>query len=81
MAERPYVRRLMQKTYSSSRIALTAVERPECPKCHLRMALAHTARGPSGFDIWTFDCATCEHAHIVTVAIDPMTSNLAERLG
>jgi hypothetical protein len=26
--------------------------------------------GPSGFDIRTFDCAKCDHAHIVTVTTD-----------
>jgi hypothetical protein len=34
------------------------------------MHLARVARGPSGFDIRTFDCARCDHAHIVTIATD-----------
>lgn len=34
------------------------------------MILARITQGPSGFDIHTFDCATCDHAHIVTVATD-----------
>jgi hypothetical protein len=41
------------------------------------MALARIARGPSGFDIRTFDCGKCDHAHIVTVATDPMKSDQA----
>jgi hypothetical protein len=34
------------------------------------MHLARVARGPSGFDIRTFDCAKCDHTHMVTVATD-----------
>jgi hypothetical protein len=40
------------------------------------MTLTRIARGPSGFDVRTFDCAKCDHAHIVTVATDPMKSDL-----
>ncbi len=32
------------------------------------MVLARTSVGPSGFNIRTFDCTNCDHAHIVTVA-------------
>jgi hypothetical protein len=39
------------------------------------MPLVRIARGPSGFDIRTFDCGMCDHAHIVTVATDPMKSD------
>ncbi len=41
------------------------------------MTLARIARGPSGFDIGTFDCSKCDHAHIVTVATYPMKSDQA----
>ena len=34
------------------------------------MHLARVERVPSGFDIRTFDCAGCDHAHIVTGATD-----------
>jgi hypothetical protein len=34
------------------------------------MRLSRVARGPSGFDIRTFDCARCDRVHIVTVATD-----------
>jgi hypothetical protein len=27
-------------------------------------------RGPSGFDVRTFDCTKCDYAHIATVATD-----------
>ena len=60
----------MPETYSLSRDPLVASERPHCPKCDARMNLARIARGPSGFDIRTFDCAKCDHSHIVTVATD-----------
>jgi ribosomal protein S27AE len=62
----------MPETFSSSRISLTTLENPRCPKCGTGMTLARIARGPSGFDIRTFDCGQCDHAHIVTVATDRM---------
>lgn len=61
---------LMAKAYSSSRDPLVAGQQPHCPKCDSAMHLLRVARGPSGFDIRTFDCAKCDHAHIVTVATD-----------
>jgi hypothetical protein len=63
--------RMMPETYSSSRFPLHADERPHCPKCSAQMTLVLISRGPSGFDIRTFDCASCDHAHIVTVATKP----------
>jgi hypothetical protein len=36
------------------------------------MNLARVVRVPSGFDIRTFDCSGCDHAHIVTVAADAL---------
>jgi hypothetical protein len=63
---------MMPETYSSSRVPLGANGRPNCPKCDDLMSLARVARGQSGFDIRTFECANCDHAHIVTVATDPM---------
>jgi hypothetical protein len=32
------------------------------------MVLARTAGGPPGFDVLTFHCTDCDHAHIVTVS-------------
>jgi hypothetical protein len=60
----------MPETYSSSRVPLNADERPHCSKCGAEMTLVRIARGPTGFDIRTFDCANCDHAHIVTAATD-----------
>jgi hypothetical protein len=36
--------------------------------------LARVTPGPSGFDIRTFKCATCDHIHQRVVEIDPMKS-------
>lgn len=33
------------------------------------MRLACVALAPSGFDIRTFECARCSHAHLVPIAI------------
>jgi hypothetical protein len=60
----------MTESCSSSHDPLIAGQQPHCPKCDARMHLARVARGPSGFDIRTFDCAKCDHSHIVTVATD-----------
>jgi hypothetical protein len=58
----------MPETYSSSRVPLDASERPLCSKCKAGMILVRIVQGPTGFDIRTFDCVNCDHAHIVTVA-------------
>jgi hypothetical protein len=34
------------------------------------MNLARVMRVPAGFEICTYDCTGCDHAHIVTVAAD-----------
>jgi hypothetical protein len=65
----------MPEAVSPSRLAPAAIERPDCPKCRGSMTLVRIAPGPSGFDIRTFDCGGCDHAHIVTVATDPMKSD------
>jgi hypothetical protein len=58
----------MPATYSSSRLPLGTAGPPRCAKCDASMTEVHTAPGPRGFDIRTFDCADCDHVHIVTVA-------------
>jgi hypothetical protein len=60
----------MAETCSSFGDPLIAGQRPCCAKCDARMRLSRVARGPSGFDIRTFDCARCDRVHIVTVATD-----------
>jgi len=71
----------MPYAFLSSRLQLSTIERPRCSKCDARMNLAQVARGPSGFDIRTFECARCDHARIVTVATDPMKSKTLGWLG
>jgi hypothetical protein len=70
VAERTLVERLMAEVVPLSPLALTAIERRNCTKCGATMTLVRIARGPSGFDIRTFDCCECNHAQILTVAID-----------
>jgi hypothetical protein len=55
--------------------SLLPIERPRCPTCHNRMNLAQVMPGRPGFDVRTFECGRCEHAHILTVATDPMKSD------
>ena len=47
--------------------------RLQCPKCDGTMNLARQVRTPSGFDIRTFECVSCDHAQIVRVAPDSPT--------
>jgi tRNA(Ile2) C34 agmatinyltransferase TiaS len=74
-AGRVQVERLMPEAIPPSHLALTAVERPTCPKCRGTMTLVRIAQGRSGFDIRTFDCGNCDHAHIMTVATDRVQSD------
>jgi hypothetical protein len=54
--------------------------RPPCPACQTRTTLARITPGPSGFDIRTFECPTCDHVHQrVVELVDPMKSR--ETLG
>ena len=41
-----------------------------CPKCDSTMNLAGMVRRPSGLDVSIFDCSKCDHAHIVTSALE-----------
>jgi hypothetical protein len=53
---------------------LSAIERPYCPKCQIRMLLSEVAPGPNGFDYRTFECQKCGHLHAISVSQDPMQS-------
>jgi hypothetical protein len=37
------------------------MKRPRCPSCGSPMDLARTALAPRGFELRTFECASCEH--------------------
>lgn len=60
--------------------ALSAIERPRCPKCQNRMNLARIMPGPKGYDLRNFECDRCDHVITVTVASDPMKSDAARWL-
>ena len=54
---------------------MTIIQRPRCPKCQSTVTLARITRGPSGFDIGTFQCSACDLVHqLVVDLIDPMKS-------
>jgi hypothetical protein len=55
-------------------IPLLAIHRLRCPRCQARMTLARISPGPSGFELRTFDCATCEYVEKVAIASDPAKS-------
>jgi transposase-like protein len=63
------------QSYSSSQ-PLTHIERPYCPRCRSRMMLARIMPGPKGFDLRNFECDKCDHVVTLTVATDPMKSEL-----
>jgi hypothetical protein len=50
-------------------------DRPMCPVCKHRMALAGIAPGGRGFEERTFECATCGRMEKVSIAVDPMKSD------
>jgi hypothetical protein len=51
------------------------IQRPPCPACQARTALARVTHGPSGFDIKTFECPACDNVHqLVAEIADPMKS-------
>ena len=69
----------MQRTRAGSRIPElipryvfhpSLAGRLHCPKCDGTMNLARQVRTPSGFDIRTFECTSCDHAQIVRAAPD-----------
>jgi transposase-like protein len=55
---------------------LTALERPRCPRCQIRMPLVAAEREPDGSDNRTFKCEKCGESRTVK-APDPMKSNSA----
>jgi len=50
-------------------------ERPMCPVCKHRMALARISPGLRGFEEHTFECSTCERTEVVRFAVDPMQTD------
>ena len=50
-------------------------ERPMCPVCKHRMALARISPGERGFEERTFECATCGRTDKISLAVDPFKSD------
>jgi hypothetical protein len=55
-------------------IPLLAIQRLRCPKCQTRMTLARILPGPTGFELRTFDCSSCDHVEKIAIASDPTKS-------
>ena len=64
---------------SKSGNPLSAIERPRCPHCQLRMTLTGISPAPPGYDVRTFECAKCERISTKLGAKDPMKT--VEALG
>lgn len=47
--------------------SLRMTERPPCPMCEHRMALARIESDAPGYDRRTFECPSCEHVETVVV--------------
>jgi hypothetical protein len=59
----------------SSVIPSVPIGRPACPKCKARMMLASIEPARSGIDLYTFECAVCNHVLTSLAAYeDPMKS-------
>ena len=54
---------------------VSSSERPMCPLCKHRMALARISPGERGFEERTFECATCGRTDKISQAFDPMKSD------
>jgi transposase-like protein len=51
------------------------VERPMCPTCKHRMALARISPGDRGFEERTFECATCHRMQKASFPVDPLKTD------
>jgi hypothetical protein len=61
-----------------SSAAISAIERPRCPKCNRnRMLLAKLEAGPPGVEYRTFECQKCGRIHRAVVSSDPMDSRMS----
>jgi uncharacterized protein YlaI len=50
-------------------------DRPMCPTCKHRMALARISPGERGFEDRTFECSTCDRVEKISVAVDPLKTD------
>jgi hypothetical protein len=51
------------------------IYRPTCPKCDTQMMLARIMPMHIGFDLRTFECPKCNHAHQVMIETDAFGRN------
>ena len=51
------------------------VDRPMCPTCKHRMALARISPGARGFEERTFECATCRRTQKASFPVDPIKTD------
>jgi hypothetical protein len=59
-----------------SSAAITAIERPGCPKCQQnRMLLSKLDAGPPGVEYRTFECQKCGRVQRTVVSSDPMNAD------
>jgi hypothetical protein len=64
-----------QSQRPSSAISLAEIERPVCPKCKAAMRLASIEPARAGVDLYTFECAICNHLLTTHAAYeDPIKS-------
>ena len=56
--------------------AISAIERPCCARCQIRMTLTAVDPGPAGHDFRTFECSKCGRVETI-IADDPMKSEKA----
>lgn len=56
-------------------MAASSSERPMCPVCKHRMALARISPGERGFEERTFECSTCERTEVVPFVVDQMKTD------
>ena len=52
----------------------TAIDRPVCKRCQIRMMLARIAPDGPGFEVRSFECPKCEQVYTERVPTDPMES-------
>lgn len=51
------------------------LDRPMCPTCKHRMALARVSPGARGFEERTFECATCRRTRKASFPVDPIKTD------
>jgi hypothetical protein len=50
-------------------------ERPMCPVCKHRMALARISPAKAGFEKRTFECSACGRTEMASSVVDPMKTD------